>query len=572
MNYLAPPQNLLGALLRLREGLAQTSFALDLPSATQASRDRDGMVDQLEDYVLPRLIQIDAPLLTVVGGSTGAGKSTLVNAIVGDQVTETGVLRPTTRSPVLVHNPADAAWFEKGRILPDLPRTTRAGADAGALQLVSDEVIPPGLALLDAPDIDSVEEQNRMLAAQLLAAADLWLFVTSAARYADQVPWDFLKAAADRSVAIAIVLDRTDPDTLSEVAGHLARMLASRGLGDSPLFTIPEEDIEEDGMLPEEVVAPIREWLQLLAADAEGRASVVKRTLNGAVQSLGRRTRGLAPAAEEQEKAAARLQAEVKKSYDQAVRDVARGIRDGTLLRGEVLARWQEFVGTGEMLKGLEEHVGRIRDRVVTALRGKPAPAQRLTVAVESGLLTLLLEHGEAAAERVEASWRSMQPGQALLEGGLRDPGRASRGFRDKAERTVREWQQDVLQMVANEGGERRNTARFLAYGVNGLGVALMIVVFSQTAGITGSEIGIAGGTAIVAQKILEAVFGDQAIRHLAERARKDLNARVELLMHQEQGRYSILLGANQPAVGQAANLIELARRVEHARIEDGVA
>ena len=46
-------------------------------------------------------------------------------------------------------------------------------------------------------------------------------------------------------------------------------MLASRGLGDSPLFTIPEEDIEEDGMLPEEVIAPIREWLQLLAADAE---------------------------------------------------------------------------------------------------------------------------------------------------------------------------------------------------------------------------------------------------------------------------------------------------------------
>src|SRR4029453_6974860 len=202
MNYLAPPQNLLGALLRLREGLAQTSFALDLPSAAQASRDRDGMVDQLEDYVLPRLIQIDAPLLTVVGGSTGAGKSTLVNAIVGDQVTETGVLRPTTRSPVLVHNPADAAWFDEGRILPDLARTTRAGANAGALQLVSDEVIPPGLALLDAPDIDSVEEQNRMLAAQLLAAADLWLFVTSAARYADQVPWDFLKAAADRSVAI----------------------------------------------------------------------------------------------------------------------------------------------------------------------------------------------------------------------------------------------------------------------------------------------------------------------------------------------------------------------------------
>ena len=154
-------------------------------------------------------MQIDAPLLTVVGGSTGAGKSTLVNSLVGERVSEPGVLRPTTRSPVLVHHPDDAAWFDQQRILPDLERTTRATADPGALQLVASTAIPQGLALLDAPDIDSVEERNRSLAAQLLAAADLWLFVTSAARYADQVPWGFLKQAAERSAAVAIVLDRT---------------------------------------------------------------------------------------------------------------------------------------------------------------------------------------------------------------------------------------------------------------------------------------------------------------------------------------------------------------------------
>jgi hypothetical protein len=56
---------------------------------------------------------------------------------------------------------------------------------------VVEDSIPAGLALLDAPDIDSVVVENRQLAAQLLAAADLWLFVTSAARYADAVPWSF---------------------------------------------------------------------------------------------------------------------------------------------------------------------------------------------------------------------------------------------------------------------------------------------------------------------------------------------------------------------------------------------
>ena len=49
--------------------------------------------------------------------------------------------------------------------------------------------------LLDSPDIDSVLAENRALANQLLAAADAWLFVTTAARYADAVPWEFLHGA-----------------------------------------------------------------------------------------------------------------------------------------------------------------------------------------------------------------------------------------------------------------------------------------------------------------------------------------------------------------------------------------
>ncbi len=54
------------------------------------------------------------------------------------------------------------------------------------------------------------------------------------------------------------------------------------------------------------------------------------------------------------------------------------------------------------------------------------------------------------------------------------DLGRASRGLRRKAEREVRDWQQEVLEMVRTEGADKRSTARFLAFGVNGLSVALM--------------------------------------------------------------------------------------------------
>src|SRR5690606_37143959 len=125
-----------------------------------------GVVAQLDDYVLPRTARIDAPLLAVVGGSTGAGKSTLVNALAGREVSQTGVLRPTTRSPVLVYNPAEAAWFESNRILPGLTRVGDDVVGKGVLRMVPMETVPPGLALLYAPDVDSVVDENRELGTQ----------------------------------------------------------------------------------------------------------------------------------------------------------------------------------------------------------------------------------------------------------------------------------------------------------------------------------------------------------------------------------------------------------------------
>lgn len=566
MGTLATTTDMVTALVHLREALQSAELPLTLPGVDAHRVTCAEMVDQLEDYVLPRLIQIDAPLLAVVGGSTGAGKSTLVNSIVGAKVTEPGVLRPTTRSPVLVHNPADADWFNKDRILPDLARTTGATGDHGALQLVASDTVPAGLAILDAPDIDSVEERNRVLASELLAAADLWLFVTSAARYADQVPWDFLKAAAERSTAVAIVLDRTPPDAVEEISGHLARMLTTRGLRDSPLFAVTEGALDKDGLLPTESVAEVKGWLHLLAADGDARAAVVKQTLDGAIRSLARRTHLIADATSDQSAMVLRLRRDVDKAYDDAIANIDEASADGTLLRGEVLARWQEFVGTGELLRSLETKVGWLRDRIVGTVRGRPQQVEKVAVAVESGLETLILEHAESAAERADASWRSVEAGQHLLEDSGRDLGRASRDFRALTERAVREWQQDVLKMVRSAGAAKKSTARFLAFGVNGLSIALMVVVFAHTAALTGVEVGIAGGSAVIGQKLLEAVFGDEAVRRLAAEARKDLQRRVVELLDGERARYLEVLDKLSIEPDTAEKLREVSHRVDDLR------
>ncbi|MGI8699882.1 MAG: ABC transporter [Nocardioidaceae bacterium] len=558
----APPTELLGTLGRLRSCLADSSLPLASADAADARRERDSVVSQLDDYVMPRLVQLDAPLLAVVGGSTGAGKSTLVNSILGQAVSRTGVLRPTTRSAVLVHNPDDAHWFGADRLLPDLERTDRATGDPGALQLLPIDTLPPGLALLDAPDVDSVEKHNRVLAAQLLSAADLWLFVTSAARYADQVPWDYLKAAASRSTAVAVVLDRTQPAAVREVSSHLAQMMMTRGLGDALLFSVPESALSPEGLLPPPAVRPIRDWLNGLAADSSARAAVIRQTLDGTIASLPARTELVAAALETQEQLAARLSSDVRTAYLEALTTVDEATADGSLLRGEVLARWQEFVGTGELLKGLESRVGRLRDRLFAAVRGQPPAADQVTNAVESGLQTLIVEHAETAAERAALAWRSLPAGAQLLDSAPEEIGRASPDLSATVERTIRDWQGAVLELVRTEGADRRTTARFLAYGVNGLGVALMMVIFASTAGVTGAEVGVAGGTAIVGQKLLEAVFGDQAVRRLAQLARDDLHARVAALWEQEQARFTTVLDAEPVSDGTAGRLREVGREL----------
>src|SRR3954452_1872831 len=162
------PVALSEALVGLSAHLRGLGLHLELPGVADARRVRDELIAQIEDYLLPRLRSMDAPLLMVVGGSTGAGKSTLVNSLAGADVSPSGVLRPTTRAPVLVCHPDDIAWFEGDRVLGGMSRTRGASSTPGSLQLVPTEALPAGLALLDSPDIDSVVEANRALSRQLL--------------------------------------------------------------------------------------------------------------------------------------------------------------------------------------------------------------------------------------------------------------------------------------------------------------------------------------------------------------------------------------------------------------------
>lgn len=556
------------ALGTVRAAVAALRLPLAAPGAQDAVAERDAVLGRLDDHLLPRSRDVGAPMLVVVGGSTGAGKSTIVNTLVGRQVSPAGVLRPTTLAPVLAHHPQDAHWFSDRRVLPGL---RRAGADEpvavdavhSTLRVVTTDAVGPGVALLDAPDVDSVVAQNRELATGLLAAADLWLFVTTAARYADAVPWDLLAAAARRRTQVALVLNRVDDPVRDAIAEHLATMLAERGL-DARVFPVAETRLA-GGLLPEPVVAQVRAWLASVTAPGT-REALVRATFDGAVDDLAASLATLVAAAHAQRDQRARLDLVVGAQYGQAARDVGAATADGAMLRGEVLARWQDFVGTGDLLRRVEQGVGRVRDRLTAFVRGRP-DAPVVARAVGTDLEAVIVDAVHGAAERTADAWRADPAGRELVDGLVR----GAPDLRERVAAEVRGWQGDVLELVRAQGASKRGRARALSFGVNGLGVALMVVVFASTGGLTGAELGIAGGSAVVAQRLLEAVFGDDAVRALARTARGRLDARVAAVLDADAQRFRDRLddgGAQEAAarLEEAAAALARAARDERAR------
>ena len=545
------------SLERLRASLADAGLSLHLDGIFEQREAAAAAVRQIDDYIRPRLADLDAPLLAVVGGSTGSGKSTIVNALVGVATTRVGVIRPTTRQPILVHSPVDAGWFASDRILPGLARVrgrvSAAGTPASAagdtpeaariseLMLLEHEAVPRSLAIIDAPDIDSVADENRALAAQLLAAADLWLFVTTANRYADAVPWRLLEGAAARSITVGVVLNRVPPGATDEVLPDLRTMLADRGLADAPVFTIDEQPLDELGMLPAGAVDGPRDWLEGIAGDRASRARIAARTLTGAISDLDRRVVRIADARQQQLDWLDGAEAAADAHYQAAIDAVDAATSDGALLRGEVLARWQDFVGTSDVFRKVESWFSRTRDSVTAWVSGKPNPVVEVETKIETGLQAVIIDQAGRAAAAAWADLERSGPGRGIAE---QHPELAAESpeLREKASAMIREWQGALMQLIHDNAGNKRVRARVLSFGLNVVTVALMIVVFASTGGLTGGELAIAGGSAVVGQKLLETIFGEDAVRRLAAEARTDLQKRLEALFDAEADRLGTAL------------------------------
>jgi hypothetical protein len=566
------------ALAGLAERLAGARPRAPGPDDSSEQR-RRRLAWHLDDYLLPRVRDLEAPLVCVVLGSTGAGKSSLLNALARRQVSPSGVVRPTTRRPLVLLAPDQVDAFAGGKVLAPL-------AAADRLRLVTSDHAFPEIALVDAPDVDSVEAANRQAADELLQAADLCLFVTTAQRYADAVPWEFLRRAKARGVPLLVLLNRLPRDPLDQQAilrdcrrrfdeAGLGR--AGPGGGDLPLVGVTEGAREEatDG-LEAAAVEPLRRILAGLSGDAAALTAVKAQALLGALAGLPATVEEVARDLEADRHRAAALRAAVERAYAAEQGRLQDQLASGDFLRGEVMRSWQEFVGVGDVGRWLSGGIGRVRSWLARRLqpaRGAPE-LQRTKERAFEELVAALVRHADVAAGHAAGEWAADPAGTLLLDA---HPGLWGHGadLEADARALLGDWLGRLTAMVAERGQSRRAFAFVTSLGVNAIGVVAMLAVFAHSAGLTGGELAIAGGTAVVNQKLLEALIGEAAVLDIVRAASRDLRGTLRAALDHDAARFLDLLepsadGPDELRAGALRVLAEAERLVAELEARAG--
>ncbi len=520
--------------------LADRRFAF--PTANPAAEARTRQLhDHLDGFVLPRLADMDAPLLVLLLGPTGAGKSSLLNTIAGAEVSKAGVLRPTTKDAVMYASDSDSnRILGSGRL---------AAIAKERLRLAAVPASGDGVAVIDAPDIDSVERDNRELADVLVEISDLCVFVTTATRYADLVPWEVLRRVRERGLPLVVVLNRVPADEQDRVAvvADAKRLLSETDTPETQqpveLIAIDEGDVDPSvNGLARDKARPLLDRVARLAAEADERREVATQALAGSLRGLAPLAHSIADDLEHEAIDADALRRIAATTYAEELASLATAMQGGLMLREEVLRRWNDFVGADQVARFISSGIGRLRAILITAFRGTPAaPVTVVEAEMTSTLEALALRHATDAARRTSIAWSERSAAAALV---ARNPAlwSASEGFGAAVGEGLGAWMRAIVDDVRSHAGRKRAVAQIAALGVNAVAVAVMLGVFAYTAGLTGAEVGIAAGTALLNQKLLEAIFGEGAMGELIAKARARLLTLFTSLFEDERARFEALV------------------------------
>ncbi len=432
MNARTTSRELANLVERTIAALENARLPLDMPGSIQLAESRAQLLTQLKTRILPHLRTVGLPAVVVFGGSSGAGKSTLFNSLLGEEISPASVIRPTTRMPLIAVHPSDVTTLEGHGLL-----------DMGKLAPTEGGV--PGVILVDAPDLDSVEAANRELSRRLLDAADLWVFVTTAARYGDAQAWETLSDAHRRGMTTAVVLNRVSEKARGAVRADLMERMSEVGIGDDPLMIVPDAGPHE-GLLKPGHVAEVRSWLEVIAASRLG-AALVDRTTQAMLPELRRQLLELSEAVEMQANAVQDLRDRVDLVTVEPLSKLTTNAKMGRYGQGAPTTSWLSFASSGGVLAPLatgekprrwQRRQQGARDSAITAVFDGVINAVR--VGLNQGIIT--------ADQAIQNAWQE----DVVETGEFRAAGHRAINQLSIVNEAIVGWKSDLLALSSSVG------------------------------------------------------------------------------------------------------------------------
>ena len=546
------PSSDLRALVERLTVLAERRLAVE-PTGDGARGRAVQLRDHAAGHLRVRAASLDAPLVVLLLGPTGAGKSSLFNAVAGHRASPSGVLRPTTRTALVLANPGDLEAVRAGAL---------AGLPAERLESLADPGLPAGLALVDAPDVDSIDHANRALADQLVEAADLCIFVTTATRYADRVPWAVLGRVSERGLPLMVVVNRLPPTESDRavVLDDVRRLFDRAGFGSALEIVGVEEGALDpaNDALDATAAGPVRTRIEALRADADARRRLAADALAGSLAGVGPLIDRVADDVAHDAIDVAALRRTVEQEHRRALAALRADLAAGTFLRDEALRHWQGYVGADDITRLFSRGIGAVRGALAAVFRPSRPPVAEVREATTDDLVRVVEQHASEAARRTATAWAD-EARVAEAVGDRPDLWTASPDLAERVRARLLDWIASIGADIAATGESKRRLARGASIGVNALGVGVMLATFIHTAGLTGTEVGVAAATAFLNQKLLSALFGEAAMVELIGRARSRLDEVLDTTFAAERARFEAFVPASDDLARLGAELRALA-------------
>jgi len=501
------------------------------------------------------------PLVAVLMGPTGAGKSSWFRLLTGVDVPAGGALRPMTRGCAVAVPPEFSDDTFLSGVFPDY-RMVRLETSDQLCRATSDDLLfhypsspkegGQGLPLIlaDVPDFNSVECENWKSAEKMLARAELVVFVVQGDAYSDHRSVEMLAKCCRSAANLIYLITKTSPDAAQAKRRHLLQLVAEKKefgfhemradgrtlmqfLADSRFYCSPFADERTGPRLHEAV--PLDEGSPGLVSWLRGQdgSRLVFLGLLEAVREATFSAKELLVAAMRHKE---KLEADLK-AFDELVRQAAESVSRGLFPEGRLLELaieesrrqspgWlRSVVGVIGFFSGTAKTAVRAVTEFVQSWNSRQAAGETPTTAEELEKANL-----PKAVESLIDKLRTRFP-EAATPGGMLSAERCNHGrenlLRQELPKAGTEWENAVRQKLAEWC--RQNpwmaaslmtippTLEFASIGLIVADLGLSGGVFGTT---LGALTGVAASNAAAAQ--LLARFEKLKMKHLAEQAFSD--------------------------------------------------